>query len=56
MKKRYSKAFICEAIAYWKKQLRKLNESGQDIYGENDRDEYGFTNAETDVFLFDIVD
>ena len=27
MKKRYSRKHICEAIAYWKKQLRKLNES-----------------------------
>ena len=27
MKKRYTKKQICEAIAYWKKQLKKLNES-----------------------------
>ena len=27
MKKRYSRRYICEAIAYWKKQLRQLNES-----------------------------
>jgi len=26
MKKKYSRKFICEAIAYWKKQLRQLNE------------------------------
>ena len=31
MKKRYSKAFICEAIAYWKKQLKKLNESSSNV-------------------------
>jgi len=30
MKKQYTKAFICEAIAYWKKQLKKLNESSSD--------------------------
>ena len=27
MKKRHSRKFICEAIAYWKKQLRKLDEN-----------------------------
>ena len=27
MKKRYSRRHICEAIAYWKKQLRNLNEN-----------------------------
>ena len=27
MKKRYTKKFILEALAYWKKQLRMMNES-----------------------------
>jgi len=27
MKKKYSRKYICEALAYWKNQLRKLNES-----------------------------
>jgi len=26
MKKRYSRKYICEALAYWRKQLRALNE------------------------------
>ena len=30
MKKRYTKKQICEAISYWKKQLKKLNESLDD--------------------------
>jgi len=30
MKKRYTKKFILEALAYWKKQLRMMNESGTD--------------------------
>ena len=32
MKKRYSRRYICEAIAYWKKQLRQLNESTTFLY------------------------
>lgn len=28
-KKRYSKKFICEALRYWRKQLRALNEGGE---------------------------
>jgi len=30
MKKRYSKKFILEALAYWKKQLRMMNEDIED--------------------------
>ena len=29
MKNRYTKKQICEAIAFWKKRLKKLNESGE---------------------------
>jgi hypothetical protein len=50
---RYTKKHIQEAISYWQKQLRQLNESA---YNDQDRDEYGFTPDETDVFLFDVVD
>ena len=36
MKKRYSRRYICEAIAYWKKQLRMMNESIPYASDEND--------------------
>lgn len=39
MKKQYTRKHICEAIAYWQKQLKKLNES-------NDRPDY----LDTDPF------
>ena len=32
MKKRYSRRYICEAIAYWKKQLRQLNEAEENEF------------------------
>ena len=58
--KQYTKKQIQEAINYWKKQLslgnyKKLNED-ENVYDENQRDEYGFTRDDTDVFLFDIID
>jgi len=53
MKKTYTKKQITEAIAWWKKQLRQLDEDAHDGSG---RDEYGFAPEETDVFLFDVVD
>ena len=43
MKKRYTKRQICEAIAYWKKQLRKLDESTAksfDAYAQEIHDLY----------------
>ena len=60
MKKKYTKKQIQEAISYWEKQLslgnyKKLNED-ENVYDENQRDEYGFTRDDTDVFLFDIID
>lgn len=32
MKKTYTKEQITEAIAYWEKQLKKMNESNEDMY------------------------
>lgn len=69
MKKKHTKKQITEAIAYWEKQLKKLNESSvndgmhidvkfsdarPDIIAFWSFDEYGFGIKKTDDFL-DII-
>lgn len=56
MKKTYTKRQITEAIAYWKKQLKRLVESmTSDYVLELDGKTYNLIDGETDDINVDVV-